>query len=115
MRRFGLIGLLCALVSLGCARRHETTHIGRAALGARFTVLHPQHAIWHSRSWNEGDQDNYEADFGRFKLATLGRRLKIDGCDYGELQPGADAVIDARHEEITVTVNGVERTPIEKP
>jgi hypothetical protein len=77
--------------------------------------LHPRHAILHSRSWNEGGQDNYGADFGKFKLATLGRRLKIDGWDYGELQPGADAVIDARREEIKVTVNGVERTPLEKP
>jgi hypothetical protein len=33
----------------------------------------------------------------------------------GSWPPGADVVIDARREEIKVTVHGVERAPIEEP
>jgi hypothetical protein len=116
MRRFGLIGLLCALVSPGCAQRHETMLLGPLPpIGARFTVLHPPHVPLLGTSSSAREEYNYEADFGTFKFEALGPRLKVDRRDYGELPRDADVVIDARREEIKVSVNGVERTPIEKP
>jgi hypothetical protein len=77
--------------------------------------LHPPDVSLRSGSSRAGEEYEYQGDFGKFKLETRGAGLKVDGRDYGELQPGADVVIDARREEIKVTVNGTERSPVEKP
>jgi len=115
MRFIGLFGLVCAIAVPGCAPRHGTTFIGPLPpKGARFKVLHSPDVGLRGGSSRAGEEYEYQGDFGKFKLETRGAGLKIDGRDYGELQSGADVVIDARRDEIKVTVNGMKRTPVEK-
>jgi hypothetical protein len=77
--------------------------------GARLKVLHAADLGLLRGSSSAGNVYQYQAEFGKFKLQTQGATLKINDHDFGKLEAGADVVVDARSEDIKVTVNGVER------
>jgi hypothetical protein len=110
------LGLFLATAGPGCGGAGGSSEY--TAGGAKVKVLHPPSGLSRSSGKTEGDFSETtftwgDGERGPSKVVVGHGRLQIDGRDYGPLNKGNEAVIDARQGRRRVTVNGAERKPAE--
>jgi hypothetical protein len=112
---FLLFGLAAVALCHGCGPPHSETLIGPLPpTGARFKVLHLAGVPMQSSSQaGGGHQYAYKWSCGTLNFEVVDETLKVNGRDYEPLKAGDQVVIDGRR-DLHVTVNGSERTPVEK-
>jgi hypothetical protein len=110
-----VLGLTCVALGPGCGPQHSETLIGPLPpIGARFKVLHGAGPIQSSSQAGGDHKYAFKWSCGTLNFEMVDDSLKVNGKAYEPLKAGDDVVIDGRA-EVRVTVNGVQRLPVENP